>query len=83
VVPQDLPKVEPDRSKFPCSWEGPNPDEATIHKVINAYMGKQDREYDVQLRYDLANWQHYYTINQRMKTAVDAALATTEVSNSG
>lgn len=69
----------PDRSKFPYHWEGPKPAETIIHKVINAYMGEQDREYDVyQFRYYLANWQHHYTLNQRMKAAVEASPPTRE-----
>lgn len=72
-------KAEPDRSKFPYCWEGPKPPEGVIHQVINAYMGEQDREYDVyQFRYYLANWHHHYTLNQRMKAAVDALLAAKE-----
>ena len=67
-------KAEPDRSKFPYVWEGPKPDEAIIHSVINAYMGAQDREYDIdQFRYYKANWRFHYTLNQHMKAAIDAA----------
>lgn len=76
AVPEAKPekKVEPDRSKFPYVWEGPKPDEAIIHQVINAYMGAQEREYDIdQFRYYKANWHWHYTINQHMKAAVDAA----------
>ncbi len=75
-------QINPDRSKFPYRWEGPRPPEAIIHKVINAYMGEDPHEHDnSQFLYHLANWESYYTLNQRMKTAMEAENAVCEATD--